>query len=78
VNRFGSVEPFRPAGPAIDTDRDERPVEVMRFASLPGERRQLLMQVAALLESIEFGAVVVVVQDGKAIQVEASEKIRLR
>jgi hypothetical protein len=53
-------------------------VEVMRFAALPAERRQLLMQVAALLDSIDYGAVVVVVQDGKAIQVETSEKIRLR
>jgi hypothetical protein len=76
--RRGSIEPFRRAGRELDTERDQPPVEVMRFAALPAERRQLLMQVAALLDSIDYGAVVVVVQDGKAIQVETSEKIRLR
>jgi hypothetical protein len=54
------------------------PAEAARFASLPAERRQLLLHLAGLLDSIDYGAVVVVVQDGKAIQVEASEKIRLR
>lgn len=76
--RHGSLEPFRRAGRELDTQRDEPPVEVMRFSALPAERRQLVMQVAALLDSIDYGAVVVVVQDGKAIQVETSEKIRLR
>jgi hypothetical protein len=76
--RHGSPEPFRHAGRGLDLERDRPPVDVARFAALPGERRRLLLQVAALLESIDYGAVVVVVQDGKAIQVEASEKIRLR
>jgi hypothetical protein len=74
----GSVEPFPRAGRDLELERDRPPADVARFAALTGERRHLLLQVAALLDSIDYGAVVVVVQDGMAIQVEASEKIRLR
>lgn len=74
--RHGSLEPFRRAD--LEHEHDRPPADVARFAALPGECRHLLLQVAALLDSIDYGAVVVVVQDGKAIQVEASEKIRLR
>lgn len=52
--------------------------EVMHFASLPPERRRLLLHIGELMSSIPFGTVVVVLQDGKVIQIETSEKIRLR
>jgi hypothetical protein len=58
------------------SDRDV-PVDVIRFASLPPERRELLLHVHDLLGGIAYGSVVLVLQDGKVIQVETSEKIRL-
>jgi hypothetical protein len=52
--------------------------EVVRYAGLDPERRELLLHVHELLEEIAFGTVVIVLQDGKVIQIETSEKIRLR
>jgi hypothetical protein len=52
--------------------------DVLRFAGLPAEQRMLLMHVHELLADIPFGTVVLVMQDGKLIQIETSEKIRLR
>ena len=55
----------------------EIPLEVLSFATLPPERRELLLQVSDLLEQIAFGTVVIVMHDGQVTQIEASEKIRL-
>jgi hypothetical protein len=55
----------------------EIPEEILRFASLASDRRELLMHVHELLEEIAFGNVVIVMQDGKVVQIETSEKIRL-
>ena len=52
--------------------------EVLRFAALSVEQRQLLLHVHDLLGAIAYGTVVLVLQDGKVIQVETSEKIRLK
>ncbi|HWC71388.1 MAG TPA: DUF2292 domain-containing protein [Actinomycetota bacterium] len=52
--------------------------EGLRFASLPPEQRELLLHVHDLLSGIAYGTVVLVLQDGKVIQIETSEKIRLR
>jgi hypothetical protein len=56
----------------------EIPPEVLRFAALDEEKRLLLLHVHGLLETIPYGTVVLVMQDGKVIQIETSEKIRLR
>ena len=56
----------------------EIPEDVLRYAALDGERRSLLLHVNELLDEIAFGSVVMVLQDGAVIQVETSEKIRLR
>jgi hypothetical protein len=56
----------------------EIPHEVVRFAALDDEQRRLLLHVHGLLETIPYGTVVLVMQDGKVIQIETSEKIRLR
>lgn len=61
-----------------DDDGIEPSSGVMRFAGLPPERRRLLLHIGELMSSIPFGTVVVVLQDGKVIQIETSEKIRLR
>ncbi len=60
-----------PLGPEV-------PADVLRFAGMPAERRQLLLHVHDLLGAIEYGTVVLVMQDGAVIQVETSEKIRLK
>jgi hypothetical protein len=56
----------------------EIPPEVVRYAALDEELRLLLLHVHDLLDSIPYGTVVLVMQDGKVIQIETSEKIRLR
>jgi hypothetical protein len=64
----------------VDDAGDPRkiPADVLRFAALPEDKRTLLIHVSELLEEIAFGTVVIVQQDGKVIQIETSEKIRLR
>ena len=42
------------------------------------EEQQVLRNVAAILRRIKFGTVVLVVQDGKVVQIEMAEKFRLR
>jgi hypothetical protein len=54
------------------------PADVVTFASLSDERKALLLHVHELLGSISYGTVVLVLQDGKVLQIETSEKIRLR
>jgi len=60
------------------SSKERVPEEVLRFAGLPTDQRALLMHVHELLGDIPFGTVVLVMQDGKVIQIETSEKIRLR
>jgi len=45
---------------------------------LSEDERAVLLRVAAILRRIRFGNVVLVVQDGKVVQVEMAEKFRLR
>ena len=62
-----------PADGPGDTTQD-----VLRYAALDPDRRALLLHVDELLDEIAFGTVVIVLQDGTVIQIETSEKIRLR
>lgn len=57
---------------ATDPTSDER------LASLTDEEREVLAKVAEVLHRIRFGTVVLVVQDGKVVQIEMAEKFRLR
>ena len=52
-------------------------MEVLRFATLPEDRRTFLLQVNDLLGQIDYGAVVIVMHEGKITQIETSEKMRL-
>ena len=45
---------------------------------LTDEERVVLAKVADVLRRINFGTVVLVVQDGKVVQIEMAEKFRLR
>jgi len=74
----GGISRLRAVGP--DDDQPglaDIPVNLLRFAMLPQERRSLLLQVNDLLEDIDYGTVVIVMHEGKVTQIEMSEKIRL-
>ena len=45
---------------------------------LKDEERRVLANVAGILRKIKYGTVVIVVQDGKVVQIEMAEKFRLR
>ncbi len=48
------------------------------FAALSEEEQQVLLKVAEILKRLQFGTVLLVVQDGKVVQIEMAEKFRLR
>lgn len=48
------------------------------FEGLSNEEREILRRVAEVLRKIDYGTVLLVVQDGKVVQIEMAEKIRLR
>lgn len=39
--------------------------------------KEELQKIKALIESIQFGSVTVIIQDGKIIQIDKQEKLRL-
>jgi hypothetical protein len=45
---------------------------------LSEEEQAVLAKVGAILRRLSFGTVVLVVQDGKVVQIEMAEKFRLR
>jgi hypothetical protein len=55
-----------PAPPAAD------------LSSLTPEEQVVLMKVAEIVRKINYGTVVLVIQDGKVVQIEMAEKFRLR
>jgi hypothetical protein len=52
--------------------------EPLDVNALSTEERRLLGQVVRVLRRIEFGTVLLIVQDGKVVQIEMAEKFRLR
>ncbi len=44
---------------------------------LSSEEREILDKVSEMVRRIRFGTVVLVIQDGKVVQIEAAEKFRL-
>ena len=72
------ISRLRAVGPAEDDSGfADIPVDVLRFAMLPEDRRTLLLQVNDLLEEIDYGTVVIVKHEGNVTQIEMSEKLRL-
>jgi hypothetical protein len=49
-----------------------------RLATLTAEEREILAKVADIVRKIQYGTVVLVIQDGKVVQIEMAEKFRLR
>jgi hypothetical protein len=58
----------------VETDDVEGPA----LDDLSEEERGVLIRVAKVLRRIQFGTVLLVVQDGKVVQIELAEKFRLR
>jgi hypothetical protein len=56
--------------------KDGRSIESVD--DLTDDERSVLIAVAEVLRRIEFGTVLLVVQDGKVVQIELAEKFRLR
>ena len=74
----GRIPRLRAVGPTEGGgSSDNIPMEILRFATLPEDRRALLLQVNDLLEQIDYGTVVIVMHEGNVTQIEMSEKIRL-
>jgi hypothetical protein len=46
--------------------------------ALSAEERAVLAKVTDVVRKINFGTVLLVIQDGKVVQIEAAEKFRLR
>ena len=46
--------------------------------NLTPEEREVLSKVGDVVRKIQFGTVVLVIQDGKVVQIEMAEKFRLR
>jgi hypothetical protein len=60
---------------------DERvpdPSIQQRLANLTDDERLVLAKVADIVRKIQYGTVVLVIQDGKVVQIEMAEKFRLR
>jgi hypothetical protein len=45
---------------------------------LTDEEKAVVLKVAEVLRRLKFGTVLLIVQDGKVVQIEMAEKIRLR
>jgi hypothetical protein len=61
----------------VDASRSKADDQLAEL-SLTDEEKLVLAKVADILRKIQFGTVVLVVQDGKVVQVEMAEKFRLR
>jgi hypothetical protein len=71
------VSANRPAGEAPEpsaSDMASRSDPV----GLTADELEVIRRVRDSLRSIRFGTVLIVVQDGKVVQIETAEKIRLR
>lgn len=57
---------------------DPVPTTQQRLEDLTDDERAVLAKVAEIVRKIQFGTVVLVIQDGKVVQIEMAEKFRLR
>jgi hypothetical protein len=49
-----------------------------QLAGLSDEEREVVVRVVEILRRLRFGTVLLIVQDGKVVQIEMAEKYRLR
>jgi hypothetical protein len=62
----------------VADERVPEPSIQQRLADLTDEERLVLAKVADIVRKIQYGTVVLVIQDGKVVQIEMAEKFRLR
>jgi hypothetical protein len=60
---------------ATDEARSGQPSELSAFSE---DEREVVLRVVEVLRRIEYGTILLVVQDGKVVQIEMAEKFRLR
>jgi hypothetical protein len=74
VSDAPETRPIAPPNPETESqaDVDEQ------LAALSDDERAVLAKVADIVRRIQFGTVVLVIQDGKVVQIEMAEKFRLR
>ena len=69
----------RPAGESPESDLPtDAPAPPSNPTALDADELDVIRRVRDSLRSIRFGTVLIVVQDGKVVQIETAEKIRLR
>jgi hypothetical protein len=73
-----AAKPPQPAKPERPTHEVADDTTIAQLAALSPEERQVLLKVAEILDRLQFGTIVLVVQDGKVVQIEMAEKFRLR
>jgi hypothetical protein len=74
VNASGSE---RPAGGVPSSSAGRSPSSGLE-GGLSMEELDVLIRVLALLRTLRFGSVLIVVHEGRVVQIEMAEKIRLR
>lgn len=52
--------------------------DAQALAALTAEEQAVLLKVSEIVRKIQYGTVVLVIQDGKVVQIEMAEKFRLR
>ena len=72
------MEEQQGAAAAGDEVAGDRAYPALESLDLSDDERAVLAKVADVLRRINFGTVVLVVQDGKVVQIEMAEKFRLR
>lgn len=68
----------RGSDPGRSAPGDAEPSVQERLADLTEEERLVLAKVADIVRRIQYGTVVLVIQDGTVVQIEMAEKFRLR
>jgi hypothetical protein len=72
------VSANRPAGETPEPPSSDPAVRRWEPVGLTADELEVILRVLDSLRSIRFGTVVIVVQDGKVVQIETAEKIRVR
>ena len=68
----------RPAGATPEPSASDPAGTRTDPVGLTADELEVIRRVRDSLRSIRFGTVLIVVQDGKVVQIETAEKIRLR
>jgi hypothetical protein len=72
------VSTNRPPGATPEPSASDAAATPTDPVGLTADELEVIRRVRDSLRSIRFGTVLIVVQDGKVVQIETAEKIRLR